>query len=117
MSINKLPNESKEIMNEEEKIESGNKYLPVRYLKISDEPRLTETYNHLTDKTCNVIGCDKEIEYFTTYTNDPLFGLEGAENAYYLCAKHKEVDGSRIEGFRKLKAPTKPKDDKKHLPT
>jgi hypothetical protein len=59
MSINKIANED---------VESANKYLPVRYLKISDEPRLTETYNHLTDKTCDVIGCDKEIEYFTTYT-------------------------------------------------
>jgi hypothetical protein len=113
MSINKLPNESKEIENKKGNVESGNKYPPVRYLKISDEPRLMETYNHLTDKTCNVIGCDKEIEYFTSYNDDPLFGLEGVGNAYYLCAEHKEVDGNRIEGFRKLEAATKLKNDKK----
>ncbi len=86
MSINKLPNGNKKIENRERGATSGNKYPPVRYLKISDEPRLMETFNHLTDKTCNVMGCDKEIEYFTSYTDDPLFGLEGVENAYYLCA-------------------------------
>ncbi len=64
MSVNKVPNSNQETENNEGDATSGNKYPPVRCLKISDEPRLMETFSHLTDKTCNVIGCDKEIEAY-----------------------------------------------------